>query len=178
MVIKPTKQNEYRESQATRFSGAMRLVKEEGGSLGRAALSFGVSKTSLYRRLEKGVNADWRSGRKTTLSMDKEKSIVQVIMYRSKLGVCMTDGELRILAQQRAKKAGRAMPKFFPSSRWPTRFVDRHIDRLTRKKAQILDVKRFKMSTKELIHSYYINLQEAMEGLSAAQVWNSDETSF
>ncbi|KAI9987551.1 hypothetical protein PInf_023592 [Phytophthora infestans] len=110
--------------------------------------------------------------------MDKEKSIVQVIMYRSKLGVCMTDGELRILAQQRAKKAGRAMPKFFPSSRWPTRFVDRHIDRLTRKKAQILDVKRFKMSTKELIHSYYINLQEAMEGLSAAQVWNSDETSF
>ncbi|KAF4144156.1 putative HTH CENPB-type domain-containing protein [Phytophthora infestans] len=34
------------------------------------------------------------------------------------------------------------------------------------------------MSTKERINSYYINLQEAMEGLSAAQVWSCDETGF
>lgn len=34
------------------------------------------------------------------MSEDEIEGIVQVIKYRSKLGVCMTDGELRILARQ------------------------------------------------------------------------------
>ncbi|ETM97395.1 hypothetical protein PPTG_24973, partial [Phytophthora nicotianae INRA-310] len=78
---------------------------------------------------------------KTVLSKDEEEGIVQVILYRLKVGVCMTDGELRILARQIAAKAGKAMSKFFPSSRWPTCFADRHIYRLTLKKAQILATK-------------------------------------
>ncbi|KAF4044671.1 hypothetical protein GN244_ATG02898 [Phytophthora infestans] len=75
MVTKPIKQNEHRESRAARFA-AMRLVKEEGASLGQTAMSFGVSKTSLHQRLKKGASADGQSGRKTTLSMDEEEGIV------------------------------------------------------------------------------------------------------
>ncbi|KAF4133608.1 hypothetical protein GN958_ATG16945, partial [Phytophthora infestans] len=125
--------------------------------------------------IEKVASADGQSGRKATLTMDEEEGIDQVIMYRLKPGVCMTHGELSILARQRERErerereAGKARPKFFPSSRCPTRFVDRHRDRLTRIKTQILEVKRFKVSTKEIIHSYHIILQEAMEGLSVTK---------
>jgi hypothetical protein len=69
------------------------------------------------------------------------------------------------------------VPDMFPSSKFPTRFVARHKDRLTRKRAQIMDVKRYEMSTEERIRDFHKTLQ-AMRGRVPDQIWNCDETGF
>ncbi|OWY91059.1 hypothetical protein PHMEG_00040520 [Phytophthora megakarya] len=89
-------------------------------------------------------------------------------MYHSKRGVCMTYGELRLLVRDIA----------LSKRLHPARSVARRRDRLTRKKSQILDVKRLEMSTKDYIRSYHSILPLAMEGLSPEQIWNCDETGF
>ncbi|KAL3661841.1 hypothetical protein V7S43_013135 [Phytophthora oleae] len=126
---------------AERFAGAMILVKESGVSLARAAALFGVTKTSLQRRTSKKVPVDAKAGRKHLLSQAEEKGLIEVTLYQSKRGICMTDGELRILARKIALSKGVPAPALLPSERWPACFVKRHRDRLTRKRSQILDIK-------------------------------------
>eukprot|EP00644_Phytophthora_capsici_P002982 jgi/Phyca11/102978/e_gw1.7.1053.1 len=90
----------------------------------------------------------------------------------------MTDNELRILARHVAIEKRRAIPDSFPPKKWSLRFVKRRGDVITRKRSQILDVKRYDMSTEERLRGYHANLQDAMQGPLPGQVWNCDETGF
>jgi hypothetical protein len=165
-------------SRDERYADAMAFMKSTGASMERAASSFNVSKTTLHRRVKGTVALGARAGRKPILSPDDEEGIVETILFRSKCGMCMTDGELRILVRQVALGKEQPVPDMFPSSKFPTRFVARHKGRLTRKQAQIRDVKRYEMSTEERVCDFHKNLQEAMRVRVPDQIWNCDETGF
>ncbi|ETN15988.1 hypothetical protein PPTG_06232 [Phytophthora nicotianae INRA-310] len=82
----------------------------------------------------------------------------------------MKDNELRILARRVAIEKHGTFPDSFSSKKWSLRFVKRHGDVITRKCSQILDAKRYEMSTEERLRDYHANLQDAMQGLLLGQV--------
>ncbi|ETL45641.1 hypothetical protein L916_04308 [Phytophthora nicotianae] len=140
-------------SRATQFKTALRYMHDEGSSLSRAGEAFSVSKTSLHRRAT---------------------GVVEVVLLRSKHGVCMTDNEIRILARRVAIEKHGTIPDSFPSKKWSLRFVKRHGAVISRKRSQILNAKRNDISTEKHLRDCHANLQDAMQGQLPGQVWNCD----
>ncbi|ETP22195.1 hypothetical protein F441_04440, partial [Phytophthora nicotianae CJ01A1] len=108
------------------------------------------------------------------LSTQDEAGVVEVVLLRSKHGVCMTDNEIRILARRVAIEKHGTIPDSFPSKKWSLRFVKRHGAVISRKRSQILNAKRNDISTEKHLRDCHANLQDAMQGQLPGQRGEQD----
>lgn len=155
---------------------AIECVKS-GGSLRSAARKYDVSRESLRRRVCGDVAPAAKPGRpRAYISAGHEEGVLEVILYRAKLGFCIDKAELRCIVREAALSHRRDTPSNFPNDKWMQRFILKHKEAIGYRRAQILDSKRAKCSTEEIVRYYYENLRPVLDGLQPQYIWNCDET--
>ena len=105
--------------------------------------------------------------------------LLEIINYRAKMGMCITDPELRFLMRKVAVElGGNEVPMDFPNQKFVQRFVKKYSTVLSYRRAQILDIKRAESSTGEVVSMYFDQLSEIIAPfLSRPEtIWNCDET--
>jgi len=159
------------------WQNAVNAVQKKELSLGMAAEKFGVSKTSLHRRVSGQVPISVKKGPCPFLSKMQEKAVVDMCEFKAQHGMCMTQHDVRTLAREIALqgKTAQNIPKKFPSTKWVQRFIKRQ-PTLSTRKAQVLDVKRAEASTIDNVQTYYKNLAKIIVDFPPERIFNCDET--
>ena len=87
------------------YGEAINAVKEEGMSLRKTVAKFGVSLTSLRRRMNGEVEIDAKNGSTPILTKDEEKGIIISIIERTNRGICFKKRELKRLIRNVVQKS-------------------------------------------------------------------------
>jgi hypothetical protein len=145
-----------------RIQNAREWLQVESASMRKASQSFDVPLTTLSR----AINQKWASlpqhGADSVLSVQQELGLVEVIVWRSQRGMCITPDELRFLAHQVALAQGNCVTESFPTRGWLEGFMMRHKAKVSMRSAQILSIARFHASDEGLIRIYHENLKAAV----------------
>ena len=113
----------YKDWSDVSMVGAMKAVAE-GLGINRAALEFGVPKTTLKDRVSGRVKHGTKSGRVPFLSYAEEEELVEYLVTCSKIGYSKTrDDVIGIVRKTLQNKANG--PIEFKGKGWWTRFMER-----------------------------------------------------
>lgn len=107
---------------------ACHAVRSAGMSVRSAALAFGVSKTSISRRLSGEVAMDAKVGPRTVLTKDEEDELEDVLLHAAQNFMSFSRSELREGVRQMCND-GRTIPwdpDKGPGQNWTDGFLRRH----------------------------------------------------
>jgi len=138
---------------------AMAAVNNDTMSIRTACRAYGIkSPTSLSLRLRGMIEVKPRMGPKPKyLTPGMKIGIVELVKFRASRGMCIDLPELRYIVNDAATAAGIAVPETFPNGNWVSRFLKRHPS-VSLRKAQLLDIARFRGSSVAIVCSYFENL--------------------
>ena len=158
--------------------GAIRAVREGEFGVNRAALEYGVPRTTLKDRLSGRVTHGSQSGAKPYLSREEEKELFDFLITCSNLGYGKTRKEVMLLVEGIMKKKGRSLDKPI-SNGWWLRFLERW-PKLSLRKGDSFSVARDKMTSPEVFDGYFKLLKETLEKNDLmhkpSQIYNCDES--
>ena len=86
--------------------GAMKAVQDGSMGLNRAALEFGVPRTTLKDRIAGRVIHGTKSGPRPYLTHEEEKELVDFLVTCSKMGYGKTRGEVLKIVEAAMEKKG------------------------------------------------------------------------
>lgn len=148
----------------------------KGETLGRAALRFGVPKSTLYRKC-RGLNAK-RNGRQTALSDDCERLLAAAINQLAEWKVPLDGWDIRMLVKHMLDTRHQEIKVFkdnLPGNDWLRAFMKRK--NLVKRYADYVKPKRFEISAEEL-NNFYDELTVTINGVPPANIFNFDETNL
>ena len=158
--------------------GAIRAVREGEFGVNRAALEYGVPRTTLKDRLSGRVTHGSQSGAKPYLSREEEKELFDFLITCSNLGYGKTRKEVMLLVEGIMKKKGRSLDKPI-SNGWWLRFLE-WWPKLSLRKGDSFSVARDKMTSPEVFDGYFKLLKETLEKNDLmhkpSQIYNCDES--
>jgi len=174
----PHRPKKYKQWTDVSMQGAMKAVTE-GMGINRAAMEFGVPKTTLKDRISGRVQHGSKSGRNPHLSVDEEKELVDYIITCSEIGYPKRrDDIVGIVRKTLHKKNGGPVPDFNGKGRW-LRFMQCWPS-LRLRKGDALAQPRANAVTATNINQYYKLLEKTLKeyGLfdCPSRIWNMDET--
>ncbi|KAE8989650.1 hypothetical protein PR001_g21717 [Phytophthora rubi] len=164
-----------------KYKRGIQLVGD-GMSIRKAATILSLPYENLRVRVTGVVPVACRTGPMLTyLSDGAAEGLLEVIEHRTSRGFCVGFAELRFLIRQAAiVSARRQVPKTFPDRKFVGRWIKKHSDNISFRKARILEGKRAEASTEEVVRYYFGNLEQAIDQLKLrncpSQIWNCDET--
>ncbi|CAN0545844.1 unnamed protein product, partial [Ectocarpus sp. 12 AP-2014] len=151
------------------------------GSMSRyaAAAAFGLSKTSLLRRLSGECDMDARVGHGTVLTKEEENALEDVLLYAGRNYIPLTRNDLKERVRQLCND-GRPIPwdpDKGPGKSWLQGFLRRH-DRISLRLARIYEANRMTSPEDDRLHKFYKFWQEFVNEHKPApdHVWNTDES--
>jgi hypothetical protein len=157
---------------------AIQAVRDETFGVNRAAIEYGVPKTTLKDRISGKVVHGTSSGAKPYLSREEEGELVEFLISCSKLGYGKTRKEVMVLVGSIMKKRRNDFDKPI-SNGWWLRFQERWPN-LSLRKGDSFSMARDKMTDHDVFDSYYKLLKETLEknGLlhKPGQIYNCDES--
>ncbi|CAB1096613.1 unnamed protein product [Ectocarpus sp. CCAP 1310/34] len=151
------------------------------GSMSRyaAAAAFGLSKTSLLRRLSGECDMDARVGHGTVLTKEEENALEDVLLYAGRNYIPLTRNDLKERVRQLCND-DRPIPwdpdKGLGKS-WLQGFLRGH-DRISLRLARIYEANRMTSPEDDRLHKFYKFWQEFVNEHKPApdHVWNTDES--
>ena len=156
--------------------GAMEAVQEGRMGVNRAALEFGIPRTTLKDRISGRVVHGSKSGPKPYLTYEEEKEMVDFLITCSKMGYGKTRNEVLKIVEAAMQKKGREGKV---SQGWWIRFCERWPS-LRLRKGDSFPVARDKVTNWDVFENYFKLLKETLEknGLmdKPAQLYNCDES--
>ncbi|GMG17081.1 unnamed protein product [Phytophthora fragariaefolia] len=160
---------------------AMAAMKRKEMSLRGAAKAFGVSRSSLHRRVTGQVPLNAKPGPEPIFTDGEVQGVLKAVDARTKRGLCFTRSELSMFIRQVVEESPytREIPATFPSASWTNNFIHCNKSHFSRRQAQSLEVCRAKASTVENVDIHFNNLKEVFEsceGIPPSRIWNLDET--
>jgi hypothetical protein len=156
---------------------AMSAVTKDGMSIRMASRAYGIkSPTSLSLRL-RGILpvATTKGPDPMYLTPGMEIGVVEFVHFRAARGMCVDLPELRYIIHDAANEGSADVPETFPNPNWVRRFMKRHPD-VTLRKAQLLDIARFRGSSVPVVTAYYENLSLLICNFTPETIWNADES--
>ncbi|CAB1099952.1 unnamed protein product [Ectocarpus sp. CCAP 1310/34] len=151
------------------------------GSMSRyaAAAAFGLTKTSLLRRLSGECDIDARVGHGTVLMKEEENALEDVLLYAGRNYIPLTRNDLKERVRQLCND-GRPIPwdpDKGPGKSWLQGFLRRY-DRISLRLARIYEANRMTSPEDDRLHNFYNFWQEFVNEHKPApdHVWNTDES--
>ncbi|XP_053380044.1 jerky protein homolog-like [Mercenaria mercenaria] len=162
-------------------TAAYKAVKERGMSVEKAARSFGVPAQTLRDRTRGPIDPyAFKSGPKTTLSMEEEETLVQHAEVMAQLGYGISNRQFQHLAGELLCSLGRKNDSKPLSNNWLYSFLSRWKDRVASLAPRKLETARAKSTTPEAVDKYFNNLGEIMNKYNLQNkphlIYNVDET--
>ena len=173
----PQAKKKYKQWNNEAMLGAMKAVSE-GTGVNRAALEFGVPKSTLKDRVAGKVQHGSKSGKTPYLTHDEEKELVDFLISSSKIGYPKRrDDVIGIVRRTLEKKNGGL--EDFTGKGWWARFMERW-PMLSLRKGDSLAQPRANAVTQENIKEYYALLLKTLEKFGLldcpSKLFNMDES--
>ena len=174
----PTARKKLRSWSDDSMQAAIDAVKSGRMGVNRAALEFGVPRTTLKDRIAGRVVHGTRSGPKPYLTPQEEKELADFLVSCSKMGYGKTRGEVLKIVEAIAKKKGVKVQGYI-SDGWWCRFRERW-PQLSLRKGDPFSQVRSEMTTREVFEGFFDLLRETLEKADVidkpAQIHNCDES--
>ena len=176
----PQPPQKYRQWSEESMVGALKAVSQ-GMGINRAALEFGIPKTTLKDRVAGRVQYGCKAGRAPYLTFDEEEELVEYLKTCAKIGYPKRcDDVIGIVRRTLQNKAGGPVEDF-KGNGWWLRFMQRW-PTLTHRKGDSLAQCRADAVKTTNLNQYYSLLEETLKkhGLlnSPNQIYNMDESGF
>jgi len=133
---------------------------------------------TIHNRL-KGLHNKTPGGQ-TVFNPDEEKSFVTHLMTLAEWGFPFTEMDVRYMVKICLDRLGKTIPIFdknMPGRDWYQSFLSRHSDTISSRICQNIKTSRAKVSPSD-IDRYISNLKGVVEGVSASNIINYDETNL
>ena len=153
-------------------------VIKTGLSFREASEKYGIPKSTLHRKRNKQHTRP--VGRPTAFTQEMEQIIVHHLVKVSEWGFPFSRIDLRHVGKSILDQKGMVAPVFkdnLPGDEWAQSFLRRHGNLLTRRLCQSIKSSRANVSA-ETIKSYFINLEDSLNGVPAKNIMNYDETNL
>ena len=158
--------------------GAMQAVQTGEMGVNRAALEYGVPRTTLKDRISGRVLHGCKAGPKPYLTFEEEKELVDFLIKCSKMGYGKTRGEVLKIVEATVLKKGVQIYGTV-SNGWWIRFRERW-PQLSLRKGDSFPLVRDKVTCRDVFVSYFNLLKQALETSnlmdSPGQLYNCDES--
>lgn len=176
------KESKYRKYSQQQLQEAVRLVRNEGNTIYKAAKEADVPWSSLKRYLENEEDSVRKMGRPYALSCDLELRLYNYIIEMQELGFGLTVYQIRKYAYDLAEVAGRE--NFLPSTNriaskwWWNSFKSRY--NLCLRVPENLSAYRASMANELMMKDFFTKLDDILTKLNIKDkpnlIWNCDET--
>ncbi|GMF26318.1 unnamed protein product [Phytophthora fragariaefolia] len=146
---------------------AMAAVKRKEMSIRGAAKAFGVSRSSLHRRVTGQVPMNAKPRPEPILTDGEVQRVLKAVDARTKRGLCFTRSELSMFIRQVVEESPytREISATFPSVSWTNNFIQCNKSHFSRRQAQSLEVCRAKASTVENVDIHFNNLMRSLKAV-------------
>ncbi|XP_071133040.1 jerky protein homolog [Mytilus edulis] len=158
------------------LKNAVDAVKS-GMSIRKAAIRYGVPKSSLNDRTTGKKPIALEFGRKPTIPIEIEDRMVEVVLTLSEKGFGITKRQMlaRVGTLVRQMDLKTPFKNGIPGKDWWKGFKNRHPEVVIRKPEKLSTV-RSRMLNATVVGNYFKELQTVTEELSPTSIWNMDET--
>lgn len=155
---------------------------QAGASQKGVCLKYNITRSVFQRYLNrKKENKPIRPpGGQTVLSLEKEKAIVEHLLFVSEWGFPFDTLDLRMTVKMVLDKKGITVKQFkqnVPGVEWVYSFMTRHKDQLKNRLCQNISKKRAAVNS-ETISAYFHELKKTLDGVSPENIINYDETNL
>ncbi len=135
---------------------------------------YGVSKSTLLRRLDGGVSRRIARNAQQLLTIEQEQSLITWILTLESEGHAPTHGTVREMASQIARISGGPQTL---GKRWIQRFFARNSE-LHSKLGKKIDHQRIDNANPDVLHPWFTQFRRVLTeyNVSTEDVWNMDES--
>ena len=182
---KPNSLRKYKKSSWDRddIECALREIETTNASVLSVAKKYGMAEGTLRYRLtlKKKGKEFVGSGRHPILTLEEERELAGIISTMSNVGFAPTKDEIRLLVHEyvRLNNLKNPFKNDVPGRTWFKNFLQRQ--KLSCKKATMLSSARKSATANPfIVYNFYEMIEKIVkeQKLSAAQVWNCDESGF
>ena len=156
--------------------------KKNGLSATRAAVKFGVSKSTLLRRLRGGKTRSVSHQHQQLLTAAEEKALCNWISRLNDRGFPPRVANVPEFAAWilKQRKRGPPIPAVLPGRSWARRFFLRHPELLRKWSRRISKERADNAEDNALLEAWFEAYEAAVRtnGIAEANIWNMDETGF
>ena len=174
-LVSPKKRKKWCNSA---MEAAISSVKE-GCSVARAAVEYGVPRTTLNDRIAGKVKHGTKPGPVPYLNKEEEKDLVDFLDVVSSVGYGKTRKQVKTLVETAAREKG-VLKKNRLTDGWFRRFLERQPQLTLRKGDQTAFVRMDAMKDKEALDNYFILLKSILDEHDLldkpGQIYNVDES--
>lgn len=165
------------------MNNAINSVKHDHMSINKAAIQFGIPKTTLFAKVNNGTPPGRKMGPPTVLTEEEEQWIEDWILAKAALGFPMHPNEVKLAVQKilLAEKRPNPFPNSLPGRKWMKLFLQRH-PAIALKNAEVISKARAAV-TEEGIRKWFAALVKYLEKVGALDIledsrrmMNLDET--
>ena len=151
---------------------------QQGDSLRDVEINFGVSKSTLQRKL-RGLNPGSMGGQ-TSLTNQEELLLVDHLIAVSNWGFPFSQLDLRLVVKSLLDKSGKIVKKFknnLPREEWAKSFLNHHKKAIGTRICQNIKRARADLKKEDFV-DFFRNLRESLKDIPATHILNYDETNL
>lgn len=158
----PVQRNQRKKNYTTEdMEAALESLDEPGMNLSKAARIFGIPRQTLHDRYS-GKYSSNSMGRKTELTAEEEKCLVDYIKYMGSISQPLTIPAIKVFAWAISNRSGR--PSRFnketgPGHTWWWSFRKRHHHEITLRKPDSLNRARGRMANSNVMKDHFNKLE-------------------
>ena len=166
----------YKNYTDAQLNEALQKIADAQLSMRAAALEYKIPFGTLHNKFH-GIHIR-NAGGQPVFSTEEEVSLINAAVKCADWGFPLNLLDLRMLAKAYLDKCGRVVPKFqnnIPGKDWALSLLKRHETKVTQRLASNINKSRAEVS-RQTLKKYFENLQNTLEGVNAANIFNYDET--
>lgn len=158
---------------------ALGAVHQKGMDITKAAIVYGIPRTTLSDHVHGRVLPGVKSGAPTLLSSREEEELVEFLCQCADIGYPKSRSEVMNIVNRMLSQKGvdRAV-----TNGWWTKFIGRHHETLSLRTPATLSVSRASASSRESIDNYFDILEDMLAKTGLSQypglIYNMDESGF
>ena len=158
---------------------AMNAVQQQGMSVNRASIVYGIPRSTLNDHLVGRVLPGAKSGAPTLLSTREEQELVDFLCHCAEIGYAKTRHEVMDIVTRMLQQKGTDRTV---TRGWWTKFITRHHELLSLRTPATLSLARASASSRASIDNYFDILEHTLEKTGLCDypglIFNMDETGF
>jgi len=168
----PKRGQKYKKPNKIDLQAAIRAVQARQVTYREAEEVYGINYSVIYRHV-KNKNIKTQGGQ-TSLRIDEEKLLVNIILDCAEWGYPIDRFDLRSLVKSYLDRRGKKVRKFknnMPGKNWADGFLIRHKEKLSLRLYQ--NIKRARAGvSKEILNNYFDNLSIYLAGVPPCNIVN------
>lgn len=170
----------YTHYSSENLQAAIQAVEDNILTIGIAAETYDVPKTTLWRKLRNKNCTQEKAGRPTLFTPAEETCFIKHIKHLAEWGFPFDMTDLRVFAQKYLNKTGKVvygLKDNMPGTDWARYFLERHKDDLSNRLASNISTDRAKV-TPEVIDSFFEHYVNTVKDVMPDCLINYDETNL